>query len=69
MTTMLRTKMDEASDLKIESVMVEIEYRLGMNDPSRTAAQFEKKLCMMKNIGKKSVVNEYIKRVNRMKDH
>ena len=38
MTTMLRTKMDEASDLKIESVMVEIEYRLGMNDPSRTAA-------------------------------
>ena len=35
---MLKYKVEEANDLKIESVMVEGEYRLGMNDPSRMAA-------------------------------
>jgi hypothetical protein len=38
MTNMLRNNMEQCNDLKIESVIVEGEYRLGINDPSRTAA-------------------------------
>jgi hypothetical protein len=38
MNNMLKNKVEEANDLKIEYVLVEGEYRLGINDPSRTAA-------------------------------
>lgn len=69
MTNMIRSKVEEAGDLNIEKVLVEVEYRIGINDPSRTAAQFEKKMGMMKNIGKKARINEYLKYVSRMQDH
>ncbi len=35
---MLEYKMQEKSDLIIEGIIVEGEYRQGMNDPSRAAA-------------------------------
>lgn len=68
MTNMLKSKVEEVNDLKIESVMVEGEYRLGINDPSRTAAQWERVKGMRKNIGKKAIINDFIRRVQGMKD-
>lgn len=69
MTNMLKYKVEEANDLKIESVLVEGEYRLGINDPSRTAAQWERVKGMRKNIGKKAIINDFIRRVQGMKDN
>ena len=68
MANMLMNKIDQANDLKIESVMVEGEYRLGINDPSRTAAQWERLKGMRKVIGKKAIIEEFMFRVEGMKD-
>jgi len=38
MINMLKNTVEQANDLKIESVLVEGEFRHGLNDPSRTAA-------------------------------
>lgn len=38
MKNLLRYKIEEMNDLRIEGIMVEGEYRQGLNDPSRTAA-------------------------------
>ncbi len=38
MTNMLKSKIEEGNELKVESVLVEGEYRMGINDPSRVAA-------------------------------
>lgn len=69
MTNMLKNKIDEQNDLKIESVLVEGEYRLGINDPSRTAAQWERVKGLRKNVGKKAVINDFMKRVHGMHDN
>lgn len=69
MINMLRNKIDQDNELKIESVVVEGEYRLGINDPSRFAAQWERIKGMKKLIGKKAVIGEFIKRVNGMRDN
>lgn len=68
MTNMLKSKVEEINDLKIESVLVEGEYRMGINDPSRTAAQWERLKGMRKNIGKKAIISDFMKRVEGMND-
>ena len=69
MTHMLRNRIDQANDLKIESIMVEGEYRTGINDPSRAAAQWERMKGIKKVIGKKAIVADYMRRVNGMRDN
>ena len=70
MINMLKNTVEQANNLRIESALVEGEFRQGLNDPSRTAAQWERnKNGARKNIGKKSVVDEYIKRVKALKDN
>ncbi len=66
---MLKNTVEQANDLKIESVLVEGEFRHGLNDPSRTAAQWERIKGMRKNIGKKNVVEEFMRRVKGMRDN
>lgn len=67
MQSMLKYKMEEKTDLQIESVMVEGEYRQGINDPSRTAAQWEKVKGIRKIVGRKAIIEDFMKRVNNLK--
>jgi hypothetical protein len=69
MVGMLKYKVEEANELKVESVIVEGEYRLGMNDPSRMAAQWEKMKGVRKEVGRKRTIQGYMKRVNNMHDN
>ena len=65
---MLKAKIEEAKDLKVEGVFVEGEYREGMGDPSRIAAQWEKMKGVKKEVGRKKIVQNYMKQVNNMHD-
>ena len=38
MINMLKNTVEQANNLRIESALVEGEFRQGLNDPSRTAA-------------------------------
>ena len=70
MISMLKNTVEQANNYRIDAAVVEGEFRQGLNDPSRTAAQWERgKGGARKNIGKMSVVNEYVKRVKAMKDN
>ena len=69
MANMLRHNIAIDKENKIDSVMVEGEYRLGINDPSRTAAQWERIKGLKKTIGQKAVIAEFIKRVQGMQDN
>ncbi len=69
MQSMLKYKVEEINYLKEEGVFVEGEFREGMNDPSRTAAQWEKVKGIRKVVGRKAILEDYIKRVQAMKDN
>ena len=69
MQALLNYKLQEQKDLAIEGVMVEGEFRVGINDPSRAAAQWEKVKGIRKIVGRKAIVDEYMKRVNNMRDN
>lgn len=69
MQNMLQYKMQEKTDLIIEGIIVEGEYRQGMNDPSRAAAQWEKVKGIRKIVGRKAIIDEYMHRVKNMKDN
>ena len=66
---MLKNTVEQANTLKIDAVLAEGEFRTGLNDPSRAAAQWERNKGMRKNIGKKCVVDEYAKRVKALRDN
>lgn len=69
MQNMLQYKMQEKTDLIIEGIIVEGEYRQGMNDPSRAAAQWEKVKGIRKIVGRKAIIDQYMHRVKNMKDN
>lgn len=69
MINMLKNTVEQANNQRIEAALVEGEFRQGLNDPSRTAAQWERNKGTRKNIGKMSVVDEYVKRVKAMRDN
>ena len=56
MIAMMKEKIEQANELKVESVIVEGEYRLGINDPSRMAAQWEKMKGLRKEVGRKRII-------------
>eukprot|EP00347_Sterkiella_histriomuscorum_P014058 403362320 len=68
MTSMLNYRIQEKDDNKIEGVMVEGEFRQGINDPSRVAAQWEKVKGIKKIVGRKAIIDEFMKRVQNIKD-
>ncbi len=43
------------------------EYKSGMNDPSRDAARVERMAAIKKNVGKKKIINDYIKLMEQSK--
>lgn len=69
MKSLLSYFFDARRELHLDSVVVEGEYRRGIHDPSRTAAQWEKCKGIKKVVGRKALVEEYLKRVNAMKDY
>jgi hypothetical protein len=69
MIAILKEKVERANDLRVESGIVEDEYRNGMNDPSRMAAQWERLKGVKKVVGKKKVVERYMERVNHLDDN
>ena len=48
---------------------MEGEYRQGINDPSRAAAQWEKVKGIRKIIGRKAIVEDFLRRVKNMKEN
>ncbi|CDW74823.1 UNKNOWN [Stylonychia lemnae] len=69
MQSLLKYRIQEKNDVKIEGVLVEGEYRMGINDPSRVAAQWEKVKGIKKIVGRKAIVDEFMKRVQGIKDN
>ena len=69
MINMLKNTVEQANTLKIDAALAESEFRTGLNDPSRTAAQWERNKGMRKNIGKKCVIDEYQKRVKALREN
>lgn len=68
MLNMFNYKMQEATNMEMEGHIVEGEFRKGLSDPSRYAAQWEKKSGMRKVIGKKAIVDEFMKRIQQLHD-
>ena len=65
----LNYKVQERNEINVDGILVEGEYRQGMNDPSRAAAQWEKVKGIRKVIGRKAIIEDFLKRVKNTREN